>query len=172
MMSCANHPIFCLPFPPAVLLIFDLAIRLAKPAASRIITISIDVTHPPATKPLNRKSTSHLPEITRTHLISMRSKLEGRSHLHIPGHAIIQAINVNHATLLPFTVDHLGGLGPIAIPFLFHPSRSPITHSPPLTAGMLNLTNEHSLFTYHRAVDSTNLHIADQRSSHPHLEDQ
>jgi hypothetical protein len=76
---------------------------------------------------------------------------------------IIQAINSNNATLLlPFTVDHIGGLGPLSIPLLFHPLRSSITHGPPLSSDMLNFTNEHSSLAFQHVVDSTNLHIADQ----------
>jgi hypothetical protein len=148
---------------PSPITAFRLALRLAKPTAHGILTVGIDVTRPPATKPLNRESTSHLPEITRTHLCSLCSKLEGRSHSQIPGHMIIQAINSNNATLLlPFTVDHIGGLGPLSIPLLFHPLRSSITHGPPLSSDMLNFTNEHSSLAFQHVVDSTNLHIADQ----------
>jgi hypothetical protein len=92
----------------------------------------------------------------------MRFKLEGRSHDNIASQSIIRDINTSQATLLPFTVDHLGGLGPLSIPFLFHPKRSPITHAPPITADMLSLSNDQSLYTFDRAVDSTNLHIADK----------
>lgn len=94
--------------------------------------------------------------------MSTRSKLEGRSHDNIAGRSIIGAINTSHATLLPYTVDDLGGLGPLSIPFLFHPTRSPITHAPPITAAeMLHFTNPESLLCFHRTLNSTNLHIAD-----------
>jgi hypothetical protein len=93
----------------------------------------------------------------------MRMKLEDRSHSNVTGLSIIQEINTNDATrLLPFTVDHLGGLGPLFIPLVFHPSRSPITQAPPITAPMLNFTNDQSLLAYQCAENNTNLHIADQ----------
>jgi hypothetical protein len=88
--------------------------------------------------------------------------MQGRSHDNIAGQSIIRNINTNQATLLPFTVDHLGGLSPLSIPLLFHPTRSPITHAPPITAEMLNFSNTQSLLTFNRVVDSINLHIADQ----------
>ena len=153
---------------------FDLAFRLIKPSADGISIVGIDVTRPPVFKPLNRQSTSHLPEITRTHLFSMRAKLEGRCHSNIPGHSIIQAINDNHAALLPFTVDHFGGLGPLSIPLLFHPKRSPILPAPPLQPEMLNFTNEHSQIALSRSIHNTNLHLADRATTtwktvHPQL---
>jgi hypothetical protein len=36
---------------------------------------------------------------------------------------VIRAINTHHIALIPFTVNHLGGLGPFAISLLFDPHK-------------------------------------------------
>jgi hypothetical protein len=46
------------------------------------------------------------------------------------GDDVILSLNAQHTALIPFTVDHFGGLGLFAVNILFHPQDSPIPVPP------------------------------------------
>ena len=66
----------------------------------------------------------------------------------------MSAITDNRATLLPFTVDHLGGLGPMALSFLFDQDTSPLPFPPPLQHDTLAFNNQASSTAYLNALNS------------------
>ena len=95
--------------------------------------IAIDVTIPPApvshTTGLPQQLPSN-PPIYAAHEASSRRKFIGRTS-QIDAALLIADLNANHITLLPFTVDHLGGFGFFLYQFLFGTHPPPCLLSPP-----------------------------------------
>jgi hypothetical protein len=109
----------------------DVVVDLMTPTKAVAISVGIDVTIPHISSSLSKKSYPSIPLITRTHLASIRSKLQGRTSHSSQGDEVISSLNAQHIALVPFTVDHLGGLGHFALDFLFSPKDSPFPTPPP-----------------------------------------
>ena len=89
--------------------------------------IAIDVTIPPAPVSHVDGLSQQLPSphpLNAAHEASSRRKFIGRTS-QVDAALLIADLNANHITLLPFTVDHLGGFGYFLHQFLFG------THLPP-----------------------------------------
>ena len=97
--------------------------------------------------------------IYRTHLASIRNKLHGRGRDNKPSAAIINEINHTNHLLVPFTVDHLGGLGRYALSFLFDEHDSPIPICKLDIAETYNFTH-HPAATAYTRMKSDPLRIA------------
>jgi hypothetical protein len=52
--------------------------------------------------------------------------------------AVIQALNTHHNALIPFTVDHLGGIGHFAAALFFYPRISPLAPPRPTPISAYN----------------------------------
>lgn len=137
----------------------DVSIDLLTPTHAAAITIGIDVTIPHVSSALAKKSHPSIPLIMRTHLASIRSKFQGRTTTASSAEAVIQSLNAHHIALIPFTVDHLGGLGPFAATLLFTPSDSPITQPPPTPITAFNFQHRSAEIAHDVALDSS-LHVA------------
>jgi hypothetical protein len=111
----------------------DVSLNLLTPTSAAAITIGIDVTIPHVSSSLAKKSHPSIPQILRTHLASIREKFQGRTTTASSAEDVIQSLNTHHIALIPFTVDHLGGLGSFAISLLFAPQDSPISTALPRT---------------------------------------
>jgi hypothetical protein len=74
----------------------DVSIDLLTPTAADAITVGIDVTIPPISSALSKKSNPSIPLITRTHLASIRSKFHGRTTKASTAEAVIQSLNAHH----------------------------------------------------------------------------
>jgi hypothetical protein len=137
----------------------DVSIDLLIPTSAAAVTIGIDVTIPHVSSHLSKKSHPLIPFITRTHLASIYSKFQGRTTTASSAENVIQSINANHIALIPFTVDHLGGLGPFAAALLFAPRDSPLSPVPltPITA--YNFTHAPAV-TAHNVALASSLHVA------------
>ena len=61
---------------------------------------------------------------------SIRKKFIGRTS-QVDAALLIADLNANDASLLPFTIDHLGGLGHFTHSFLFGPNPAPPFSAPP-----------------------------------------
>jgi hypothetical protein len=108
----------------------DVAVRLKSPTKAQSSTLALDVTITPVPSHLPSQSPSNQPtNLLEAHLVSIRAKLSGRTHGTLTNRDVIAAINRENITLLPFTVDHLGGLGFFAHTFLF--SKNPPFAQPP-----------------------------------------
>ena len=66
----------------------------------------------------------------------------------------MSAITDSRAVLIPFTIDHLGGLGPLALSFLFDKDASPLPFPPPLQPDTLAFNNQASSTAYLNALTS------------------
>jgi hypothetical protein len=137
----------------------DVSVDLLTPTPAAATTIGIDVTIPHVFSNLAKKSYPYIPTILRTHLASIREKLQGRTTTASSAEAVIQALNTNHIALIPFTVDHLGGLGPFAIALLFDPHDSPLTAPPPTPITAYNFKHP-SAHTAHDTALASPLHVA------------
>jgi hypothetical protein len=116
-------------------------VDLITPTQANAISIGVNVTIPHISSSLSKKSYLSIPSITRTHLASIHSKLQGRTSSSSQGDEVISALSSQRTALIPFTVDHLGGLGPFAVAFLFHPCDSPVTALPPTPVASYNFTS-------------------------------
>jgi hypothetical protein len=101
----------------------DIAINLQAPTAAKSTILAIDITitsvlpHLPSQPQLNNPL--DIPEAHLRSIRSIRSKLSGHTHGFLSNQEVITAINRKNITLLPFTVDHLGGLGFFSYSLLF-----------------------------------------------------
>jgi hypothetical protein len=92
-------------------------------------------------------------------LASIRSKFHGRTTKASTAEAVIQSLNAHHIALIPFTVDHLGGLGTFASHLLFSPQDSPITAPPPTPITAYNFRTPSALLA-HNVAFASSLHVA------------
>jgi hypothetical protein len=150
----------------------DVSVDLLTPTAAAATTVGIDVTIPHVFSNLAKKSHPSIPTILRTHLASIRAKLHGRTTTASTAEAVIQALNTHHIALIPFTVDHLGGLGPFTITLLFDLKTSPLTLPPPTPLSAYNF-NHPLAETAHDTALASSLHVASHADrewskTHPH----
>ena len=87
-------------------------------------------------------------------MFSLRKKFRGSCNPTQEGSTIMSAITDSRAVLIPFTVDHLGGLGPLALSFLFDKDASPLPFPPPLQHDTLAFNNQASSTAYLNAITS------------------
>jgi hypothetical protein len=139
----------------------DVSVDLLTPTPAAATTIGIDVTIPHVSSNLAKKSHPFIPTILRTHLASIRAKFHGRTTTASSAEAVIEAINIHHIALIPFTVDHLGGLGHFASALLFDPRNSPLTHPPPTPISAYNFHHP-SATRAHDVALASSLHVASQ----------
>jgi hypothetical protein len=98
----------------------DIAINLKSPTNSNSTLLALDVTVTPVPPHLpSQPQLTNPPNIPEAHLRSIKGKLSGRTHGNLSNQDVIAAINKENITLLPFTVDHLGGLGFFSHSLLF-----------------------------------------------------
>jgi hypothetical protein len=116
-----NHP-QCRPL--------DVVVDLTTPTNAATILVGIDVTIPHISSNLAKKSYPSIPSITRTHLASIREKLQGRTSNSWQGDKVISALNDEHIALIPFTVDHLGVSDTLRSTSFSTPATHPSLHHP------------------------------------------
>ena len=134
----------------------DIALRLKSPTAALSTTLAIDVTITPVPAHLRSQPTPSQPSnLHEAHLRSIRSKLTGRTHSSVSNSAIIQAINTNDITLLPFTVDHLGGLGYFSHRLFFDTPAPPFPLPPPPNFQPTHFPHPHAYRAYSNLLQST-----------------
>jgi hypothetical protein len=136
----------------------DVSVDLKTPTSSAACTVGIDVTIPPVLSHLPSRSTSSTHHIERTHLDSIRSKLNGRTSKTAEGAQIISAINEQRIALIPFTVDHFGALGRFAQDFLFSPATSPLNTPPAINLDLRRFAHDPARLAYSSALASP-LHL-------------
>jgi hypothetical protein len=104
---------------------------LSTPTNAAAILVGIEVTIPHISSNLAKKSYPSIPSITRTHLASIHEKVQGRTSNSCQGDEVISALNDQHSTLIPFTVDHLATLRSTSFStYATHPSlHHPLHHS-------------------------------------------
>jgi hypothetical protein len=135
----------------------DLAVRLKNPTASNSHTLAIDVQITPVPVHLSSRPTSQIPiDINEAHLHSIRLKLKGKIDRRDSTDPLINALNLQHISMIPFTVDHLGGLGYFAHQFLFAPNNAPLLI--PITPGSSHFTHAAGQLAFHNALKSP-LHL-------------
>jgi hypothetical protein len=137
----------------------DVSIDLLTPTNAAATTVGIDITIPHISSHLSKKSHPLIPFITRTHLASIRSKFQGRTTSASSAENVIQSLTANHIALVPFTVDHLGGLGHFAIALLFAPHDSPIQVPPKTPIAAYNFQHAYAV-TAHDTALASSLHVA------------
>jgi hypothetical protein len=98
--------------------------------------------------PLRRRPNNYPPTLQQAHRRSQRAKLTGRAYGTLTAAALIESLNSNRVGLLPFTVDHLGGLGYLAHCFLFDPDRAPTPRPPHLSFTPQDFTHPHANTAY------------------------
>jgi hypothetical protein len=114
-------------------------IDLATQTPAQATSLAIDVTIPHVSLASAMKSLPSTPLIYRTHLGSIRAKLVGRSSVdNSPDPAFIQTLLDHRMAVIPFSVNHLGGLGPFSLELLFAPASSPAPPFPPIPASAFN----------------------------------
>ena len=133
----SHHPIkrpADISFPPCPL-------HLPPPLTSQPATLpSIAITVPPVPPSASSLLSQQLPSpLLAAHEGSTRRKFIGRTS-HVDAALLITDLNANHITLLPFTVDHLGGLGYFTHAFLFVGA-----HAPPAPPSQTSLVASQSL---------------------------
>jgi hypothetical protein len=134
----------------------DIALRLKSPTASKSSTLAIDVTIAPVPAHLRSQPTPSQPSnLHEAHLRSIRSKLTGRTHSSVSNSSIINAINTNNIALLPFTVDHLGGLGYFSHRLLFAEQFPPFPVPPPPNFQTKHFPHLHAFRAYSNLLQST-----------------
>jgi hypothetical protein len=134
----------------------DIALRLKSPTAALATTLAIDVTITPVPAHLRSQPTPSQPSnLHEAHLRSIRSKLTGRTHSSVSNASIIQAINTADIALLPFTVDHLGGLGYFSHRLLFHEKDPPFPAPPPPNFLPTHFSHPHAYRAYSTLLKST-----------------
>lgn len=92
--------------------------------------VGVAITIAPVASTLARRSDPLIADILRTHLASIRSKLMGRASSSASAAETTQAVLDNKIALIPFSVNHLGGLGPLALDFLFDAPPPSLNHPP------------------------------------------
>ena len=100
----------------------DVAIKL-RTTSNTPTYAAIDVSIPPL--PLDPSHPRYLQSSNpkscfEAHLRCERSKFNGRPNEDYTAAQVTTLLNDNHITLYPFTVDHLGGVGPFARSLLLH----------------------------------------------------
>jgi hypothetical protein len=137
----------------------DIALRLKTPTATQSTTLAIDVTITPVPTNFRSQPTLSQPSnLHAAHLRSIRSKLTGRTHGNVHNSTLTQAINAAHITLLPFTVDHLGGLGYFSHRLFFHPTYPnppPLPEPPPTTFTDTHFPHPHAYRAYDNLLRHT-----------------
>jgi hypothetical protein len=79
----------------------DVVLDLVTPTNAGAISIGVDVTIPHVSSSLSKKSYPSIPLIFRTHLASIRSKLQGSTSHTAQGGDVISALNAQHIALIP-----------------------------------------------------------------------
>ena len=102
----------------------DVGIQLIPTENQHHLTyIAIDVTIPPLDPP--SPSTTDLPDLSQIATLASRAHHVAARHKFTRDAHTASLLNQHHMALVPFTVDHLGGLGHFAHNLLFHnPSSS------------------------------------------------
>jgi hypothetical protein len=109
----------------------NVAVWLNSLTKAHLSTLAINGTITPVPSHLPSQSHSNQPtNLLEAHLFSIHTKLSGRTHGTLTNRDVIATINQEKITLLPFTVNHLEGLGFFAHTFLF--SKDPPFAQPPL----------------------------------------
>jgi hypothetical protein len=130
----------------------DIAVNLKSPtmAKSSVLAIDVTVTPVPPHLPSQPQLTNPI-NLSEAHLRSIRSKLSGRTHGALSNQDVIAAINRENITLLPFTVDHLGGIGFFSHSFLFGKD-PPFPKPPPPNFTVDNLPHLEAFSAYQALV--------------------
>jgi hypothetical protein len=112
----------------------DIAINLRTPTPNHTRTIAIDITIPPIHVPPSRRlpHSTQPKTLTEAHRRSIRGKFIGRNS---DTHTLISELNSHHTAILPFTIDHLGGLGTFSHALLFAEHHAPMPPPPPISIG-------------------------------------
>jgi hypothetical protein len=88
------------------------AVKLKAPTKAKSSILALDIIIAPVPPHLPSQPQLNNPtSIPEAHLYSIRSKLCGCTHGSHSNQQVIAAINRENITILPFTVDHLGGIG-------------------------------------------------------------
>jgi hypothetical protein len=126
-----------------------------NPCQTLVIDITITGNPPLPTAPLQSWPTNQPISLHQAHLQSQCAKLSGHDYSTLSASNLITSINSNDICPLPFTVNHLGGLGFFKHQFLFHPL--------PNESFLLHLLKTGMHWTFH-----TNLHsLPTKPSSNP-----
>lgn len=130
----------------------DVAIRLHSTNNTHNYA-AIDVSIAPITASSTRESLrSTKPKTyTEAHLRVEKAKFSGRSSDDVTAQQLIQQLNHHGITLYPFSVDHLGGIGPLARSLLFKQARSPFLSEDATTR---NFPHEPALQAFSAANDN------------------
>ena len=135
----------------------------ASPSDPSITTryVAIDITIPPAPASLPVTLSSQLPSPHPLHVAhdqSIRKKFIGRTS-QVDAALLIADLNANDVSLLPFTIDHLGGFGHFAHSFLFGPTPPPPFAPPPPKPPWTtpnDFPHSPAFFAYQRALHTPN----------------
>ena len=132
----------------------DMAIVLAKPTSSGTTSVAVDVSVTSIQRPsLARLHRSGQPESSPdAHRQREREKWNRSSKYTEPRLPILQALEQKKIALIPFTIDHLGGIGYQSHCFLFHPNSAPFAQPAALSANNSFCTGSLSPATRCRAV--------------------
>ena len=118
--------------------------------------VAIDITIPPVPPSASSLLPEQLPSphpLHAAHEGSARRKFIGRTS-QVDAALLMADLNANHITLLPFTIDHLGGLGHFTHSFLFGPhppTQFPTIPKPPWTHPN-HFPHTPAFFAYQRAL--------------------
>jgi hypothetical protein len=130
----------------------DVSVDLLTPTTVNATTVGIDVTIPHVSNALAKKSHPSISLISRTYLTSIHSKLNGRTSTVSSRVAVIHSLNTYHIALIPFTVDHLGGLDSFAVNLLFSPHNSHLVLLPPTPSTAYNFKHQPALIAHDVAL--------------------
>ena len=107
----------------------DVGLRLSPSYAPDPLTapfcfLAIDVSVAP-TPPLHDDPTKNADSALHNHLTVEAAKFLGRDTKHCIGQMLIHELTSTGTSILPFSIDPLGGLGPFAISLLFRSTPTP-----------------------------------------------
>jgi len=118
------------------------------PPSTHYLAIDVTITSiPNLLQPNNPSLLCNRPKplttLAQVHLQSSRDKFNGRYDKTAPGSSRMAAFNREGLLLCPFTMDHLGGLGPFAHKLLFSTKAPPWPGPPPEFDITKNLAHTH-----------------------------
>lgn len=122
---------------------------LSSPPPLPATYLAIDVTVPRSPALEDRSDPTTNPT-TKAHLHSIKKKLRGidKANAQATQEQYIQNLLHAQLLLLPFTVDHLGGLGPFSHSFLYGSRNRP----PPIPQSWIDSLPDHAKTAYNQAI--------------------
>ena len=121
----------------------DLMINLSAPTPNETVAIALDVSIPSiqlSQFPRLRR-TGHPKTLLGAHREREREKWDRKNKHDEPRLPVLRSMEEQQIALIPFTIDHLGGLGHQAHAFLFHPKHAPFPSPPHLSPNNAFYTN-------------------------------